>query len=113
MQTLQKYISDQQEGLVVTDFAYRLLEDDPEVTRKWTEWYMIEENRVSPEAFAWMAAKGGRPFLMYAALTKSSYISESTLSEIITDLALYAGSIPDPGSGTGRYSWVNTLDGGS
>ncbi len=110
---LSDYISDQNEAQLVAEFAYRLLDDNAEVTREWAEWYMIEENRVSPEALAWMAAKGGRYFFMYAALNRSSYVSESTLSEILTDPALYAGSIPDPGSGAGRYSWVNTLDGGS
>jgi hypothetical protein len=110
---LSDYIDDPDEARIVSEFAYRLLEDDTEVTRQWTEWYMIEENRVSPEALAWMAARGGRRFLMYSALCRSSYVSESTLSEILTDPALYAGSIPDPGRGTGKYSWVNTLDGGS
>ncbi len=110
---LSEYINDQDEARVVADFAYRLLEDDPEVTMEWTDWYMIEQNRVSPEALAWMAAKGGRHFLMYAALSRSSQVSESTLSEILSDPAIYAGSIPDPGSGAGRYSWVNSLDGGS
>ncbi|MCK5115242.1 MAG: DUF2723 domain-containing protein [Candidatus Aegiribacteria sp.] len=110
---LSEYISDQDEARIVADFAYRLLEDDPEVTRKWTEWYMIEDNRVSPEALAWMAAKGGRYFLVYAALSRSSNVSESTLSEILSDPASYAASIPDPGRGAGRYSWVNSLYGGS
>ena len=110
---LSEYITDQDEARIVADFAYRLLQDDPEFTREWTEWYMIEANRVSPEALAWMAAKGGRHFLVYAALSRSSQVSESTLSEILSDPAVYAGSIPDPGSGAGRYSWVNSLNGGS
>ena len=110
---LSEYITDQDEARIVADFAYRLLQDDPEFTREWTEWYMIEANRVSPEALAWMAAKGGRHFLVYAALNRSSQVSESTLSEILSDPAVYAGSIPDPGSGAGRYSWVNSLNGGS
>jgi len=110
---LSEYIDDPDEARMLTGFSYRLLEDDPEVTRQWTEWYMLEQNRVSPEAIAWMAAKGGRRFLMYSALSRSSVLSESSLLEILNDPASYAGSIPDPGRGTGRYSWVNTLDGGS
>ncbi|MCK4807069.1 MAG: hypothetical protein KAT09_05460, partial [Candidatus Aegiribacteria sp.] len=110
---LAEYIEDETEARIINEFVLRILEDDHEVTREWAEWYMIEENRVSPEALAWMAAKGGRPFLMYAALSKSSYVSESTISEILTDPASYAGYVPDPGNGAGRYSWVNTLDGGS
>ena len=110
---LTEYFEDESEARIVSEFALRMLEDDPEVTREWTEWYMIEENRVSPEALAWMAAKGSRPFLMYAALSKSTNVSDSTLSGILSDPASYAGSVPDPGRGVGRYSWVKTLDGGS
>ncbi|MEN8209676.1 MAG: hypothetical protein ABFR50_10560, partial [Candidatus Fermentibacteria bacterium] len=110
---LSEYIDDPDEAGIVAEFAYRMLEDDPEITREWTEWYIAEQNRVSPEALAWMAAKGGRHFLMYSALTESGYISEMTLSEILTDPELYARSVPDCGRGAGAYSWVNTLDGGS
>ncbi len=110
---LSGYFEGQDEARVVAGYAYRLLEDGPEESRKWSEWYVTESNRVSPEAIAWMAAKGGKPFLMYAALSRSRNVSSSTLIEILHDPALYAGSIPDPGHGSGSYSWVNTLDGGS
>ncbi|MCD4701423.1 MAG: hypothetical protein K8S24_06145 [Candidatus Aegiribacteria sp.] len=110
---LSDYIDDQEEARVIVEFAYRLLEESPEESRKWSEWYVMESNRVSPEALAWMSARGGRPFLMYAALCGSSHVPVSTLSEILTDPAYYAGHVPDPGNGYGRYSWVNTLDGGS
>lgn len=109
---LSDYIVDRNEASVVAGYAYRLLEDDPEESRRWSEWYVTESNRVSPEALAWMAARGGRPFLMYAALSASRNVSPSTLAEILHDPALYAGSVPAPGKGAGRYSWVNTLAGG-
>ncbi len=109
---LAGYIENPSEERIISEFAYRMLEDSPEETRSWTEWYMTERNRVSPEALAWMAAEGGRPYLMYAALSESNSIPESVFSDIVLSPEEYAGSMAAPGRGTGSYSWVNTLNGG-
>jgi len=110
---LAGYMENQSEAAALQDFAFMLLEDDPVETRKWSEWYVTESNRVSPEALAWMAAKGGRPYMMYSALCGSSNVSASVLSGILLNPVTYAESVPQPGRGSGNYTWVNTLDGGS
>jgi hypothetical protein len=110
---LSRYIDDEAEAEMVNGFALRLLEENPEEARQWSEWYITEGKRVSPEALAWMASRGGRPCMMYAALCKSSNVSDSILSGILLDPASYAEFVPEPGRGSGSYAWVNTLDGGS
>ena len=110
---LSGYINDEAEAGMVEEFALRLLEESPENARQWSEWYITEGKRVSPEALAWMAARGGRYCMMYAALCRSSNVSDSILGEILLDPASYAESVPEPGRGSGSYAWVNTLDGGS
>jgi hypothetical protein len=110
---LSDYIDDESEAGAIEGFALRLLDEGSEESREWSEWYVTEGKRVSPEALAWMAARGGRYFLMYAALCGSSHVSGSILSGILLDPASYAESVPEPGRGSGSYSWVNTLDGGS
>ena len=85
----------------------------PEYFHGRGEWYITESNRVSPEAVAWMAAKAGRPSMMYVALSRSEVVSQALLDEILAAPESYAASIPDPGNASGRYSWVNTLTGGS
>jgi len=109
---LADHIEDFDEARMITEFSYRLLNDDPEETRTWSEWYITEGNRVSPENVAWMAARGGRVYIMYAALSESGSISASTLSAIRQDPVSYAESVPQPGHGSGTYSWVNSIDGG-
>lgn len=110
---LSDYIEDEAEAETVEGFALMLLEESPEEAIQWSEWYVTEGKRVSPEALAWMAARGGKHYLMYAALCRSSHVSDLTLSEILQDPESYAESLPEPGGGSGSYAWVNTLDGGS
>lgn len=110
---LANHIDDPQDASIIRIFAQRLLDDGANTSMEWAEWYLTESNRVSPEAVAWMAAKAGRSSLMYLALTKSEIVSEALLNDILNAPASYAASIPDPGYASGRYSWVNTLTGGS
>jgi hypothetical protein len=110
---LANHMDDPVEASVIQAFAKRILDDGVTTSMEWSEWYLTESNRVSPEAVAWMAAKAGRPSMMYVALSKSEIVSEALLNEILKDPASYAASIPDPGRASGRYSWVNILTGGS
>ncbi len=110
---LANHMDDPLDALIIQAFAERILEDGVDLSMEWSDWYLTESNRVSPEAVAWMAAKAGRPSLMYLALSGSENVSEALLDEIIKAPASYAASIPDPGHASGQYSWVNILTGGS
>ncbi|MBD3295620.1 hypothetical protein GF394_09005 [Candidatus Fermentibacteria bacterium] len=110
-------ISDHMDGesdsSVVRELALWMLESPRDDVLEWCRWFTLEANRVEPDQLAWMAARGGRPFLMYAALSDMDGFSEDILEEIMEDPPGYASSVPSPGSGSGSYAWVNTLDGGS
>ncbi|MFO8183542.1 MAG: DUF2723 domain-containing protein [Candidatus Aegiribacteria sp.] len=108
---LSRSMEDPQEASVVENLALRILNDPVEETVSWTRWFRTESNRVSPEALAWMAAKGGRPGMMYAALYRSEVMSASALARVLEDPEAYAAGVPDPGRGMGDYSWVNLLEG--
>jgi len=110
---LSEYIDDEAEAALIDGFASWLLGESPEESIKWCEWFVTEKNRVSPENLAWMAASGGRPYMLYVALSKSGNISDSALSEILQNPVSYAESVPDRGRGYGNYAWVNSLNGGS
>ena len=110
---LANHMDDPLDASIIQTFAGRILEDGVILSMEWAEWYLTESNRVSPEAVAWMAAKAGRPSMMYVALSRSEIVSEALLDEILKAPASYAASIPDPGRASGRYSWVNILTGGS
>ncbi|MCK5065139.1 MAG: hypothetical protein KAQ97_07650, partial [Candidatus Fermentibacteraceae bacterium] len=110
---IANHMDDDVQASIIQTFAERILEDELNVSMGWAEWYITESNRVSPEAVAWMAAKAGRPSMMYVALSRSEIVSQALLDEILAAPESYAASIPDPGNASGRYSWVNTLTGGS
>ncbi|MCD4847989.1 MAG: DUF2723 domain-containing protein [Candidatus Aegiribacteria sp.] len=110
---LANHMDDPARASIIQAFAERIIEDGVIPSIEWSEWYLTESNRVSPEAVAWMAAKAGQPEMMYASLSRSENVSEALLDEILRSPASYAASIPDPGRGSGRYSWVNILAGGS
>ncbi len=110
---LSEYIDDETEAAMIEGFAYRLLSDSHDESVEWCEWFVTEKNRVSPEDMAWMAARAGRPYMLYAALSESDNISESALSGILQNPVSYTESVPDPGRGYGNYAWVNNLNGGS
>ncbi len=110
---LANHMDDPVQASIIRTFAKRILEDGVSTSMTWSDWYLTESNRVSPEAVAWMAAKAGRPSMMYLALSRSEIVSETLLNSILNDPASYAASIPDPGRASGRYSWVNILTGGS
>ena len=47
---------------------------------------------------------------MYAALEMSDAVPEEVLQMIAVDPVEYASAVPEPGEGSGIYSWVNELE---
>ena len=98
---------------IVRDLALEMLFSSPEETIQWSRWFVTERNRVSPEALAFMAARGGRAEMVYAALEEGDAASRDQLDQLLLDPAGYAENVPVPGRGSGAYTWVNSLSEGS
>jgi hypothetical protein len=110
---LSSNMADRNQAGIVRDLALEMLVQSPETTLEWSRWFVTERNRVSPEALAFMAARGGRGAMVYAALEEGDVASADQLDSVLQDPAVYAENVPEPGRGSGAYEWVNSLTEGS
>lgn len=81
-------------------------------SRRNAEWFVIERNRVSPEALAFMSAEMGSPPMVFTALSGSGSVQDNVLQRILDDPERYVDLMPPAGSGSGDYAWVRALGGG-
>jgi hypothetical protein len=110
---LSEHLDDEYQAAIVRDLALTMLNESPDETLRWSRWFMTEQNRVSPEALAYMAARGGRSGMSYAALQGGEEATDAQLELLLRDPTGYAAGVPEPGEGSGGYSWVNSLEEGS
>jgi len=101
------------DGAMMVRLCAAELLSDSNYSRDAAKWFLTERNRVSPEALAYMSFEMGSPAMVYLALSGSDNVSDETLQRLLNDPERYLDGIPSAGSGTGDYSWVRVLGGGT
>jgi len=85
--------------------------DEGDASRETALWFISSGGLFTDTELAWMAAESGYPAMMYSALSRSEAVDITTLDQILQSPVSYCDNIPMPGSGNGKYSWVQTLGG--
>lgn len=107
---LASHIDDTYEADLIRIYTTHLIETGIQA-RETALWYRSSTAIFSNTELAWMAAESGYPSMMYSMLAGSGEVDIMTLEQILQSPVLYCENIPKPGSGSGIYSWVNTLGG--